>query len=280
MFSFTFHIPFKNGDKFKVLPLSDIHYDGRGKNSLCDSDKLKRDLAERVDDKTIILSIGDNFGGIIPSDVKRYRKTHDAAEGEDILDESINGLAEILMPYREQIYGLGDGNHEQSILAHCGTDMTRRLIAILNHGRKNPVEIQHLGYSWLLRFAFRRKGGGGRSVIIRGHHGWGGGSRTQGADVTKFSHDAQYWNANLFLYGHVHKMKINDIEEGSMVGERGWKTTRKRMCICGTYQKTYSDSRSATYAEMKGYPPTTLRHPIIYLMPNSNYPDVLITITT
>jgi hypothetical protein len=278
MFPWTFHIPYKNKDVFKVLPLSDIHYDGRGRNSLCDSAKLKRDLAERVDDKTIILSIGDNFGGITPSDVKRYRKAHDSAAGEDILDESIDGLTEILMPYREQIYGLGDGNHENSILTHCGTNMTQRLVDKLNVGIQKPII--YLGYSWLLKFAFRQKNGGGRTVVIRGHHGWGGGSRTEGADVTKFAHDAKFWQADLFLYGHVHKMKINDIEEGRMVGERSWKTVRKRMCICGTYQKTYSSSRSATYAEMRGYPPTTLRHPIIYLEPNSNESDVRITITT
>jgi len=34
MFPWTFHIPYKNKDVFKVLPLSDIHYDGRGRNSL------------------------------------------------------------------------------------------------------------------------------------------------------------------------------------------------------------------------------------------------------
>jgi len=266
----TVNIEYKYGETFKLLPLSDIHYDGKGKNSICDSIKLKKDLAERVDDKTIIVGIGDWFGGIIASDVKRYRKEHDAASGEDILDESIDGLTEILMPYREQIYGIGDGNHEDSISQHCGTNLIKRLIANLNSGVQKPI--LHLGYSWLLQLRFGITGDDKkervRSMVVRGHHGWGGGSRTEGADITKFSHDVKFWQADLFLYGHVHKLKINDIEEGRLVGDNSWKTYLKRMVVCGTYQKTYSKSATATYAEKRGFAPTTLRHPLIYLTPD------------
>lgn len=262
----TISINYQYGETFKLLPISDIHYDGRGKNSLCDVAKLRKHLKEQVDEKTIILTVGDNFGGIIPSDVKRYRKAHDSADGEDILDESINGLTDEFMPYREQIYGFGDGNHEDSILQHCGTNLTKRLIDKLNNGIKKPI--LYLGYSWLLQIKFNQDAGRVRSLIIRGHHGWGGGSRTEGADITKFAHDVKFWRADLFLYGHVHKLKLNDIEEGRMVGDNGWKTGLKRMCVCGTYQRTYSKSKSATYAEKKGFPPTTIRHPLIYLTPS------------
>lgn len=262
----TINIPYKYGESFKLLPISDIHYDGRGKNSTCDVRKFREDLKKNVDESTMILGIGDWFGGIIPSDVKRYRKAHDAAEGEDILDESINGLAEELFPYREQIYAIGDGNHEDSILIHCGTNMIKRLIDKLNTGIEKPI--LHVGYSWLLQLRFRTETGLGRSMVIRGHHGWGGGSRTEGADITKFAHDVKFWQADLFLYGHVHKLKLNDIEEGRVVGETGWKTYRKRMVVCGTYQKTYSTTTTATYAEKKGYPPTTIKHPIIMLTPD------------
>ena len=82
----TITIPYKYGDTFKLLPLSDLHYDGKGRNSICDISKLKRNLAEGVDEKTLIIGVGDWFGGILPSDVRRYRKAHDAADGEDILD--------------------------------------------------------------------------------------------------------------------------------------------------------------------------------------------------
>lgn len=261
----TINIPYKYGDTFKLLPLSDVHYDGKGRKSICDTAKLKKDLAERVDEKTIILGIGDWFGGILPSDVKRYNKDLDASEGNRILDEQIAGLAEILMPYKDQIYALGQGNHEDTILLKCGTSLIERLISTLETP-EHPI--LYMGYSWLLQIRFSENGNRTRSAVIRGHHGWGGGSRTEGADITKFAHDVKFWQADLFLYGHVHKLKINDIEEGRMVGDNSWKTYIKRMVVCGTYQKTYSAGTTTTYAEKRGYPPTTLRHPLIYLTPD------------
>jgi hypothetical protein len=77
MFSGTINIDYEYGQTFKLLPISDVHYDGKGRNSLCDMAKLRKNLKETVDENTIILGIGDWFGGIIPSDVKRYRKEHD-----------------------------------------------------------------------------------------------------------------------------------------------------------------------------------------------------------
>jgi hypothetical protein len=259
----TIHSKYKQ--QFKLLPFSDLHYDGKGKKSVCDVAKLKKDLKEQVDENTIILGVGDWFGGILPRDVKRYRKDLDSASGDNILDEQIDGLVEILKPYREQIYGIGDGNHEDSILLHCGTHLIKRLIDKLNLGIAKPI-IQ-LGYSWLLQIRFRVENSHTRSLIVRGHHGWGGGSRTEGADITKFAHDVKFWQADLFLYGHVHRLKINDIEEGRMFGDSGWKTYLKRMVVCGTYQRTYSNSKTATYAEKKGYPPVSIRVPTIYLTP-------------
>jgi hypothetical protein len=266
MIARTITIPYKYGQTFKLLPFADIHYDGKGKNSICDVSKLKKDLKENIDDNSLIIGVGDWFGGIIPSDVKRYRKEHDAAEGEDILDESIDGLAEIFMPYREKIIAIGEGNHEDSILQHCGTNMIKRFVEKLNDGLEKPI--LHLGFSWLLKVLFSENGARIRPVIIRGHHGWGGGSRTEGADITKFAHDVKFWQADLFLYGHVHKLKVNDLEEGRMIGDNNWKTYLKKMVVCGTYQRTYGQGTTATYAERRGYPPTSIRVPVIYLKPN------------
>lgn len=260
----TINIDYKYGDTFKLLPLADLHYDGRGVNSICDVGKLKKDLAERVDDKTIIIGIGDWFGGILPSDVKRYNKDLDATSSNRILDEQVANLAEIFMPYKSRIYALGQGNHEDTILLKCGTSLVENLIEKLSTPEH---QILYMGYSWLLQLQFREANGRGRTMVIRGHHGWGGGSRTEGADITKYAHDVKFWQADLFIYGHVHRLKINDIEEGRMVGDSNWKTYLKRMVVAGTYQKTYSN-KGTTYAEKRGYPPVTLRHPLIYLTPD------------
>jgi UDP-2,3-diacylglucosamine pyrophosphatase LpxH len=256
----TIDIPYKYGDTFKLLPLADIHFG----HKTCDKQKLRQDLKEKVDEQTIIIGLGDWFDMLIVKDAKRYRKAHDDTEGEAIIDEQIEGLADLLMPYKNNIYAVGDGNHEDTMIA-LGTNPIKRLIKLLSD--KEHV-IEYMGYTWLLNLQFRETQGRGRGLIIRGHHGWGGSSRTEGADITKYSHDVKFWQADLFLYGHVHKLKFNLIEEGRMIGKDKWKTYQKKMCVCGTYQRTYSNNTSATYAERSGFHPTSIQCPVIYLKPH------------
>lgn len=129
-----------------------------------------------------------------------------------------------------------------------------------------------LGYSWMIEVVFYQgkldRQQQTRSLIVRGHHGWGGASRTEGAEITKFSHDVKFWNCDLFLYGHVHKIKSNDVEVGVKVGKQGWRTQLRRMVVCGTYQRTYAPGQVPTWAETKGFPPVSIRNPIIYAKPH------------
>ena len=123
----------------------------------------------------------------------------------------------------------------------------------------------------MLKLIFDEDGGRARSLIIRGHHGWGGGSRTAGYDITKFSHDVKYWQADLFIYGHVHKTKADIIEEGRMVGKDQWRTFQKKMLIAGTYQRTYTSNKVTTWAETRGFPPATIGSPSAVLKPNRDF---------
>jgi hypothetical protein len=223
-----------------------------------------------VDDKTLIVGVGDWLDSIIVPD-KRYRKQFDANETEAIIDEEIDTLYDVMKPHAKQIIGIGDGNHEDNILKLCGTNPIRRLCSKLS---TKEHEIPYLGYSWLLQVVFymdkNNRMEQTRRLIIRGHHGWGGGSRTEGADITKYSHDVKFWQADVFLYGHVHKLRFHDLEEGRMIGDKRWVTFQKKMIVCGTYQRTYSNGPEATWAETRGFPPTTIKHPVAFLKPTDN----------
>ena len=133
-----------------------------------------------------------------------------------------------------------------------------------------------LGYSGLIKIIFREqsKSGGklgrGRTVIIRYHHGWGGGSRTQGADLTKFSKDVAYWDADIFLYGHVHRKQTDAIPRLGLVGEK-LISKPKIMCICGTFLKTYTGSMEPTYSEVKGYPPVEIGGVVVNIKPDKDW---------
>jgi hypothetical protein len=225
----------------------------------CDEKAFKEYLADS-NDKTYFLGIGDLYDAIIVTD-PRYQKSSDKSEGDDIIDAQVEKGVGLLEPYKDRILGLGYGNHEKTIIKRAGSNMMKRTCRRLG--------VKELGYSGLFKLVFRMEHGVGRTVTIRYHHGWGGGSRTQGADLTKFSKDTAYWDADLFLYGHVHKKQDDEVPR---LGLRG-KTLiakPKTMVICGTFLKTYLSGSDATYSETCGYPPTTIGGVNIDITPNTN----------
>jgi hypothetical protein len=258
----TFRVEYENGDSFLLKPIFDIHYGSKH----CDVLALRQFLG-KPDPKTLFIGGGDLLDSIITSDLKRYRKSSDGSnpEADEIIDDQIDGLYKILAPYKSQFLGLGQGNHEDTIVKHCGTNPTKRLA--------EKLETKYLGYSYLARLVFSHEGGQGRTVVIRGHHGWGGGSRTQGADLTKYSKDIGYWDADLFLYGHVHKINYDQIDRLSLKGDT-LVSRPKFLCICGTFLRTYSETTDPTYSEIKGYPPVSLGGIEISIRPNYKWVEI------
>jgi hypothetical protein len=250
-------IPYKWGDSFTLKPLFDAHVGNR----YCDVKALRSYLSDS-DDKTYIIGGGDLIDAVITKDIKRYTKASDDTDGDDIIDAQLNKLYDILEPYKERIIGLGTGNHEATITKHHGTNPMRRLAK-----RMGTVS---LGYSWLVRMRFSDNGGRGRTLTIRGHHGWGGGSRTQGADLTKYSKDITYWSADMFLYGHVHRRQSDRVDRLAWIGKR-LLSKPKHIFICGTFLKTLSNTDDATYSEEKGYPPVSIGGINIKIRPNDDW---------
>jgi len=195
---------------------------------------------------------------IIVPDI-RYRKSQDAMkEDMAIIDKQIEQAEDLLSPYKNRIIGLASGNHETNIIRRAGTDPIARLTRAL--------ECKNLGYSGLIKLRLSENGSRGRTVTIRYHHGWGGGSRTQGADLTKFSKDLQYWQADIFLYGHVHRKQTDRVPRLGLSGEE-LVSKPKVLCICGTFLKTYSKGIDSTYSEEKGYPPVEIGGLIVNIKP-------------
>jgi len=236
----TRHIDYKYGDIFYLKPFFDIHMGA----TACDVKKFKEDLANTCEN-TYLFFGGDLFDSIIVTD-PRYRKSNDDAVGDALLDENLDKMEAILRPYAHRIVSLGKGNHEDYLTRVAGTDLIARLCRRLN--------VPDAGYSGLFRMIFREGKGRGRTVTVRYHHGWGGGSRTVGGDLTKFSKDVAYWDADLFLYGHVHRRQTESIPRIGLVGDK-LIAKPKVLAICGSYLKTYNTGVQPTYSEVKGYPP-------------------------
>ena len=244
----SYSIPYKFGDTIFIKPFFDIH---KGATA-CDFKAFKRDLAD-IDDNTYLLFGGDTFDSITVTD-PRYRKSGDASLSEAIIDENIDEMVEVLKPYSDRIIGMMHGNHEDAIVKRYGTDPIGRLCRRLSDDK---ITVQDMGYSGLLRLRLSENKARCRTVIARYHHGWGGGSRTQGADLTKYSKDTTHWQADLFLYGHVHRKQTDKIPRMGLSGDK-LISKPKLVCICGTYLRTYTKGKQPTYSEVKGYPPVEI----------------------
>ena len=256
----THKVEYEYGETFNLKPIADVHLGSRA----CDVRAFKEFL-EDSDEKTLFLGIGDLLDCIIVKDVKRYRKSGDATEGDAVVDEQIDRAEEILRPYKDRIIGLGHGNHEDTIIKVAGTNPIKRLC--------KRLDVPFLGYSGLVRLIFCKDikhGGMGRTVVIRYHHGWGGGSRTQGADLTKFSKDISYWDADVYLYGHVHRQQTDSIDRLGLCGNT-LISKPKIICICGTFLKTYLNDHNPTYSEIKGYPPTSIGGVCVTIKPHRKW---------
>ena len=249
-------ILYKYGDTIRIKPIFDVHYGAKA----CDVKAFKAYLKDS-DEHTYFIGGGDLLDSIIVNDI-RYRKSSDPFQGDDIIDTQVSEMTDILMPYKDRIICLATGNHEDVITKRCGTNPTKRIA-------KN-IGTSFIGYSGLIRLAFRENKGRGRVVVVRIHHGWGGGSRTQGADLTKYSKDLQYWDADLFLYGHVHRRQTDSVPRIGLVGTK-MVSKPKTMCICGTWLKTYVNGVDPTYSEIKGYPPVEIGGVSINIKPTMDW---------
>jgi hypothetical protein len=246
-------VSYRYGDKFTLKPLFDVHIG----SPACDERAFKSYLEDADDECTYLIGGGDLLDAVIASDAKRYRKSSDASGGDAILDEQVDRAHSLLWPYKERILGLATGNHEDVIVQRCSTDLIQRLC--------RRLEVPFLGYSGLFKIQFRTSEGGGRTVVIRYHHGWASG-RTPGGQLTSNVKDVLNWDADVYLYGHGHALHTYSIPRLGLCGD---KLISKDLCIClcGTFLKTYTQG-STTYSERKGYPPISVGSPRIFIKPH------------
>lgn len=259
----TYRIDYKNRPSIKIRPIFDVHFG----NQWCDVKAFKKYISD-ADENTWFLGGGDLVDSIITSDIKRYKKSSDGTQSDAIINDSIEGIVEILKPIKERIIGLCHGNHEESILKYCSTDITRFISSALG--------VPQLGYSCLLRLLLSYEGARTRTVDIFISHGFGGGSRTTGGDITKYSKHAPNFEADIYMYGHVHKRQSISEDRLALCGGQ-LISKPKHIIIGGTFLKTLSNGISATYAEVRGFPPVSIGGVEIEIKPNNKWVDISVS---
>ena len=215
---------------------------------LFDKVGLKSYLAD-VDKQTYIVGNGDLMDDIICTD-PRYKKGVENCESDAIIDEQVDKAYEVLKPYQKNIISLACGNHEETIIKHCGTNPIKRLCEKLSTPKHSVI---YLGVKWMLRLNLSINGARGRSIVIYGHHGWGGATRTEGGSLTKFSRDMMYDEADIYLFGHVHEKVYKNIPRGYHGGSK-YLSKDRLLVVAGSFKKNLTDDDNVTWEETKGFP--------------------------
>jgi len=253
----TVRIPYKGyGQTLRICSVSDMH-EGHVNQ---DESALRQTLSQ---EDCYFTFNGDNWDSIVLAD-RRYHKSMDRTVGDAILDEIFESMFYKLKPVANRILWIHRGNHEDVILRRFGTDLTARLCKELG--------TLYAGYSSLIGVICHKtgKGGGGvRSVDFRCHHGWGGGCRTIGSVITKYSHDVKYWDADVYVYGHDHALHSVPIPRGRRANKK-LLADDKHIILSGTYLRTYTDTTDASWHETKGFPLTKIGSPVINITPTAH----------
>lgn len=244
----SFRIRWKYSDAIKLMFLSDMHL----QNPLVDIDLLKKDLSA-VDDNTYILGVGDWFDSIVLTD-PRYVKHSDKTKNSDIMNEAVDEAAELMKPYARHILGIGIGNHENAYLKRSGFDPVKTLCKLLS---TESHRIEHLGYSALYHLVFEHEGGGNtRTIDVFQHHGWGRSMQTEGGNTTKFSKMVAKYDADMYVFGHVHERVFKELPTTLGIDRAcNWKEHHRYMIITGAYLKTLNDGEYPSYSEEFGLSP-------------------------
>jgi hypothetical protein len=259
----TVRLYYKKGDTIPIVSLSDLHEGHINQDSKALARILKRKGC-------YFIVNGDVHDAIVLSD-RRYQKGMDKTVGEAILDEQLDAIEAKLKPVRTRTLWIHKGNHDETIIKKCGTDLVDRLCKRLSTTNHRVI---YAGYSSLMRLILRvaypdGTFGASRTIMFRCHHGWGGGCRTIGSVITKYSHDLKYWDADIYVYGHDHALHAVPIPRGTAIGNKLY-AKDKHIILSGTYLRTYTRTTDASWHEVKGFPLTKIGSPTINIRPEGN----------
>lgn len=179
---------------------SDLHIDSIN----CNRDLLFKQLDEAKAKNSLIFLIGDIFDAMQGRMDKRRSldELRPEYKREDYYDFVVMDVAKLLSPYAKNIVMISDGNHELSILKYANTNLSDRLVSILN--RDYGAHAVHGGYGGYIRFMIKRGGSSQGSIKIKYFHGSGGEAPvTRGAIQT--NRQAVYIaDADIVINGHSH----------------------------------------------------------------------------
>ena len=234
-----------------VLLSSDRHHD----NAHCDQDMERRHLEQAKERNAVIIDYGDLFCAMQGKWDKRSDRGAMREEYQygPYLDTLVNEAANFYEPYAHNFAVIGRGNHETAIQNRHETDLTERLVGVLND--RTGATIQAGGYAGWVRFCFQRSSHR-QSTVLHYYHGSGGGGPVTkdmiGANRLQVAADA-----DVYCFGHTHDAWHNTIHKIGL--DHLGKPTQRVVDVIKTpsYKDEYGDGNGGWSVERR-MPPKPL----------------------
>lgn len=206
-------------------PLGDIHIG----NIACDEEKLRKRIEHiRKTPNQYWIGMGDYIEAIYPTSggITDKRFSHRFIK-RDIFtpEEQINYVASLFDPIKDKCLGLLEGNHEWKLGDKYGINLVEQLA--------NRLGVKYLGPVGFIELKLRES----TPIVILACHGHYTGVKKGGA-VNKIQDLAAFFDADIYLMGHVHKRFFDKDEYISVRGGKIIHALRS-FGLTGHFLRTY-----------------------------------------
>ncbi len=234
----------------RFLLTADRHWD----NPHSDQDMQKRHLDEALRVGAGIIDIGDFFCAMQGKFDKRADKSSVRPEHQsgDYLDALVNTATDFFLPYARSFIRISPGNHETSVQKRCETDLTTRLVSLLNE--RSGGSIHRGGYAGWVMWEFVDGSGSVDRKKLWYIHGYGGGGPVTRGVIQTNRRAVYNPDADIIITGHIHEEWEVPITR-SRLGDDGEQYDDEQLHIqVPTYKNEYRDG-SAGWSVERGMPP-------------------------
>jgi len=238
---------------------SDAHHDNPHSNN---SLELKH-LNQALERNAFILDNGDAFCAMqgkgdpraSKDDIKEIHKTG------SYLDSLVDTYSDFLEPFSKNILVMGKGNHETAVYKHRETDLTKRLVDLLNGKTGSNIKSGQIA-NWICFRAYAKDERGRRKKLSKHiwlymFHGAGGGGPVTKGVIGANRMGVTHPDANIVATGHTHDSWFFT-NARSRITHDGTEFIDEQLHIkIPTYKNEYGVKDSGFHME-KGRPPKPL----------------------
>lgn len=260
----------------KFILRSDVHRD----STKCRRDIEAKQIRDARDNGWGIIDVGDMFDAMQgPGDKRACKEAlRDEHARADYFDSLVDEAVDAYRDAAWNVVGLTLGNHEESVIRHYGTNLTKRVAQGLRRETKAPVHSN--GYQGWYVFAVTRNGTCRSRVVMYANHGYGGGGQVT-KDLIQGNRMQSYTEADVIASGHTHDLyAVADIALRLNAVYKEQQAMRW-LAKCGTCKQTYGtdDTGGMGFEQRQGHRPKPVGHCVLSIGWDSNQDRATVKVT-